>query len=78
MNLIYPLQETDDGDRPEPFSTVAELSRLNEFLEDADDAIRRCSLKCPDMVNGTTLTHLPSLVSYLDRLAEKQPKGKAQ
>jgi hypothetical protein len=48
-------------------------SRLYQLLNDAPQ-IETCSLKRPGTTKGRRLIHLPSLLGYLDKLAEEQER----
>jgi hypothetical protein len=50
-------------------------TRTYELLNEANGKIKTLVLKSPGAKKGARLIHLPSLLAYLEQMAEEQRKG---
>jgi hypothetical protein len=47
-------------------------SRFYELVEESNGAIRKAVLRSPGAWRGAVIYHIPSILSYVDRIAEEQ------
>jgi hypothetical protein len=50
-------------------------SRFYELLEESNGAIKTCVLKSPGAERGARLIYLPSLFTYMDKMAAEQEQA---